>query len=418
MRILRMALFCVALAFALGSAVAAQAQDSVAVRLHNQELNKDTVINAKVMFETESKYFLSLGDSVLVMPKAKKNLLTKFMDYLLDTNTDYGKKFRFSLLGGPSYDSETKLGLAILGNGTFRLNGCSLDSQPSNATLTGRISTSGFWSVGIDGNLFFPEDKMRAYYSLEFDHYPTKFWGIGYRNGNEDSNEVSMDRNELTLDANFMFRLFPHFFAGPKINWTYVNVDSIARMELLNGQKLYSRSYGAGITMSYDTRDNTLDASSGVYVELDQMFFPKFFGNTAAFARTSVKACYYHSLWRGAHVAGEVKGDFNYGKPAWTMLAKLGGSHEMRGYYPGRYRDNNMLMAQVELRQKIWYKLGCVAWGGVGSVFKDGKVLDHVLPNYGFGMRWEFRKKMNVRFDYGFGRKGQSAFSLGLYEAF
>ena len=77
-----------------------------------------------------------------------------------------------------------------------------------------------------------------------------------------------------------------------------------------------------------------------------------------------------------------------------------------------------MMMAQVELRQKIWYKLGCVVWGGAGSVFKDGKIADHILPSYGLGMRWEFRKKMNVRFDYGFGKKGQSAFSLGLYEAF
>ena len=160
MRLLRIALLFVGIMLGAGEALALP-QDSMTVKLHNTVLNKDTVINARVMFETESKYFLSLGDSVLVVPKAKKNLLTKFMDYLLDTNTDYSKKFRFSLLGGPSYDSETKLGLAILGNGTFRLNGCSPDSQPSNATLAGRISTSGFWSVGLDGNILFPDDKMR-----------------------------------------------------------------------------------------------------------------------------------------------------------------------------------------------------------------------------------------------------------------
>lgn len=39
------------------------------------------------------------------------------------------------------------------------------------------------------------------------------------------------------------------------------------------------------------------------------------------------------------------------------------------------------------------------------------------LPTYGIGYRWEFKNRVNVRLDYGFG-KGVSAFYFGINEAF
>ena len=40
-----------------------------------------------------------------------------------------------------------------------------------------------------------------------------------------------------------------------------------------------------------------------------------------------------------------------------------------------------------------------------------------VLPNYGIGYRWEFKKKVNVRLDLGFGRH-QMGFIFNINEAF
>jgi len=39
------------------------------------------------------------------------------------------------------------------------------------------------------------------------------------------------------------------------------------------------------------------------------------------------------------------------------------------------------------------------------------------LPNYGIGLRWEFRKRTNFRVDWGMGRKSNS-FVLNINEAF
>ena len=109
----------------------------------------------------------------------------------------------------------------------------------------------------------------------------------------------------------------------------------------------------------------------------------------------------------------------NYGDVPWTMMAELGGSYRMRGYYQGRYRDRNLSEIQMELRQHIWHRHGVAAWVGAGNVYHDFKTFrwGHTLPNFGIGYRWEFKKRVNVRLDYGFG-KGQSGFLFQINEAF
>ena len=91
----------------------------------------------------------------------------------------------------------------------------------------------------------------------------------------------------------------------------------------------------------------------------------------------------------------------------------------MRGYYQGRYTDNDMITVQVELRQRIWRRIGCAVWGGAGNVFPSLGRFDwsQTLPNYGAGFRWELKKRVNVHLDYGFGKK-TSGFLLNINEAF
>ena len=86
----------------------------------------------------------------------------------------------------------------------------------------------------------------------------------------------------------------------------------------------------------------------------------------------------------------------------------------MRGYYQGRYTDNDMITFQVELRQRIWRRIGCTFWGGAGNVFSDLERFDwsETLPNYGVGLRWELKKRVNVRLDYGFGKKTKKRMHL------
>ena len=121
---------------------------------------------------------------------------------------------------------------------------------------------------------------------------------------------------------------------------------------------------------------------------------------------------------RQSGLAGELKGMFNFGNPSWAMMAELGGSNSMRGYYEGRYRDKHSMSVQVELRQHVWRRNGITVWAGAGNVFHDSRTFKKILPNFGIGYRWEFKKRVNVRLDLGFGKSGQNGFIFNINEAF
>jgi hypothetical protein len=96
----------------------------------------------------------------------------------------------------------------------------------------------------------------------------------------------------------------------------------------------------------------------------------------------------------------------------------------MRGYYEGRFTDRNMVTAQAELRQNVWRRVGVALWVGAGNCFSSWNAFEwsHTLPNYGIGLRWELKKRVNIRFDYGFGSRVNgrliNGFQVVLNEAF
>ncbi|MDE5573558.1 MAG: hypothetical protein K2I94_07400, partial [Muribaculaceae bacterium] len=118
-------------------------------------------------------------------------------------------------------------------------------------------------------------------------------------------------------------------------------------------------------------------------------------------------------------LAAQIHGEITNGNTPWSMLAELGGSESMRGYFEGRYRDKSEIDVTLELRQHIYHRNGAVVWAGAGSVFPKFSSIKfkQILPNYGIGYRWEFKNRVNVRLDYGFGR-GQSGFVFQINEAF
>ena len=143
-------------------------------------------------------------------------------------------------------------------------------------------------------------------------------------------------------------------------------------------------------------------------------------GNDYAFSTTELQLNAYQQPWRGAVLAEDLRSTLNFGNPSWGMMAQTGGSNALRGYYEGRYRDKHMIEATVELRQHVWKRNSLTAWVGAGTVFPKFSQMRsrHILPNFGLGYRWEFKKNVNVRLDYGFGKGGQRGFLFNINEAF
>ena len=143
------------------------------------------------------------ADSVAV----KRSFFKKFLDYFNDANKEKkNKKFDFSVIGGPHYSSDTKLGLGLVAAGLYRTDRADTLLPLSTVSLYGDVSTVGFYLLGVRGSHIFPKDKYRLNYNLYFYSFPSLYWGVGYRNAVNDENESSYKRFQAQVKVDFMFR--------------------------------------------------------------------------------------------------------------------------------------------------------------------------------------------------------------------
>lgn len=371
---------------------------------------------------------LSVTDSISSAEKvdtmalrAGKSWVNRILDYFNDSNKNKKhKRFDFSVIGGPHYASDTKFGLGLVAAGLYRTDPNDSILPPSNVSLYGDVSSVGFYMLGVRGNHIAPKGRYRIDYHLYFYSFPADFWGIGYEMGDNDANKSDMKRWQAQAEVSFLFRVADNFYIGPMASYDYVIGKHIERPELLQGMDQHTWNVGAGVSLVYDNRDNLTNPHRGIYLNINQMFRPRFMGNDYAFSTTAFRFDAYQRLGKGTVLAEDIGANLNFGNPSWGMMAELGGTHSMRGYYEGRYRDKHSLEATVELRQHVWKRNGIVVWFGAGTIFPKFSALrsKQILPNAGVGYRWEFKKNVNVRLDYGFGKSGQSGFLFNINEAF
>lgn len=358
-----------------------------------------------------------------VPAKAHNGIFKKIVNYFRDSNKQKpNKKIDFGFIPGPNYSATTGLGLGLLGTATYSADHTDPTLPRSNASVYSNMTTAGFFVVGLRGNHIFPHESFQLDYKVNLSTFSTSYWGMGYANADNDDNETDYRRNRINAMARFMVKLAPNTYIGPFVNYRVTQASDVNEdfSYLWQGQDKTIHNYTAGLSFTYDSRDFMLNASKGVFVQIDQTFTPRCFGNGKYnFSTTEATFATYGKLWKGAILAGELHGQFNYGHIPWSQLATVGSNDRMRGYYEGRYNDKNVIEGQVELRQHIKGRNGVVAWVALANAFPNFKNIAwrYTLPNAGVGYRWEFKKRINIRVDYGFTRNG-GGFIFNINEAF
>jgi len=353
----------------------------------------------------------------------RPSFFRRVIDYFGKSTVDrtFEKKIDFTFAGGPSYSKNTSLGIGVLAAGLYRIDRSDSVTQPSDISIFASIAISGFYTLGVEGNTFFSRGRSKLDYTAMFSSAPRDLWGIGYDAGRHNP-EVSYVEKRYKVHARYLYQVLPKTYLGARLGFESTKgKDFDATGERYIGYQKHSyTATGIGAIAEYDSRDIVTNAWQGVYVSLQGTVFPKGLGNCSrTLYRTTFTFDWYRRVWKDCIMAFDLYGEFNSRHTPWPMLARMGGSHRMRGYYEGRYADNDLIAAQIELRQRIWRRIGCTVWAGAGNVFGDFAGFDwsHTLPNYGLGLRWELKKRVNIRVDYGFGRK-TSGFLLNINEAF
>lgn len=89
--------------------------------------------NCVTDFAADDSTLVTVADSAKI---AKKSFFTKFLDYFNDANKEKkNKKFDFSVIGGPHYSTDTKLGLGLVAAGLYRTDRTDSLLSPSNVSF-------------------------------------------------------------------------------------------------------------------------------------------------------------------------------------------------------------------------------------------------------------------------------------------
>lgn len=329
----------------------------------------------------------------------------------------------------PIVFSTPETGFSVGGIGYFQkhLFNKGTDYRKSNIYGIATYSFDDQILASVIPDIFFKEEKFRFRGRFGFNKTLNRYWGIG--NETPDSNEEEITYSQIQVEPSFYYKLLPNLFAG--IQYRFLNQYNVDLEEtsllsenenLLNGSS-FSIS-GLGPSILFDNRRNQINPTQGWFVDSNITFHDKGLGSDLNFTRIVLDTRHYFRLTPNTNniLAVQTYGLFTFGDVPWNQLGELGGD-QLRGYFKGRFRDNNMVALQTEYRSPLlFWKISAVGFTGLGRVvnsvddfsFKDFK------PSYGGGLRVMIseEKRLNIRFDVAFGENGNSGIYVGLREAF
>ncbi|MEQ8909337.1 MAG: BamA/TamA family outer membrane protein [Vicingaceae bacterium] len=324
------------------------------------------------------------------------------------------------------YTPETRFGFGGVGISSFRFKGDWYAERNSFFQIGGAYTQEDQLLFYLPFQLFLKQNQYNVFGELGYYRYSYFFYGVGadLPQVNEELYYVNFPRfrlNMTKLVAENFYLGFRYWFDDYRVKQT--ESGGILSNELVTGANGGVVS-SLGIIGLYDSRDNYNYPTKGSFLQALALPNSTFLGSDFDFIRYSIDYVQYHKLFKQTVVAVNLFGVAISGNPPFNEQAFIGGREKMRGFYEGRFRDRNLLMAQVELRQWLIWKVGMVAFAGSGVVAPEMSqyALSNLKHAAGIGFRYQLNEedRINIRLDYGFGLSGtnSSGFYLTIGEAF
>lgn len=359
--------------------------------------------------------FITLSSHGQILPERQQ--IDSWLSELGGENSfDETKAIDWGVLPGPFYTPEMGLGVGTALVGLYRIDKDDKMTQPSSIGLSGFASSTGAFGVNFTNYNFVDNDQWRLFVSGTINNVPTYYWGKGYAAGKNDHNKEKYHSQEFQITPRALYKLGDATYIG--LGWEFSSMnasDPDTGAKAYFAQSVGGRSVissGLSAYYSFDTRDFLPNAHQGQAFEAVYTYFAPDFGSDTRFQTTQLQYAFYHEITEKTVLAIDNYARFSTGDVPWNQLSLLGNGNRMRGYYEGRYRDNNIFTSQAEIRHKLDWRHGVVGWVGTGTMSDSPSELGkgHWLPTVGVGYRFEFKPRMNVRLDFGIGRN-----STGVY---
>jgi len=337
-----------------------------------------------------------------------------------------------------SASPETSLRLGAAGVFLFRRKGMSSETQLSSIRVPVSYTLNKQFKAKIDVTYYANANRHIFNTTLQWFNFPLLFYGIG--NNTLGGDEEIYTTQTLLAEFTYLKLVIPKFYAG--LGYAYLKSDIVQFEE--GGLLAQSGSIpgntgsvtsGFNINLRFDSRDNNLNASSGLYADVKLSNYEPWMGSEYDFTSFNLDIRKYFHLFNKHVLAFQMVLVNTWGEPSFETMALLGGKTIMRGHYEGRYRDNSLYATQVEYRlplgrsdwiddrEKVPFKerWGMVGFFGVGDVASSfGKIeFNKIKSSVGFGIRYLVlpKERINVRIDFGFGTQNPGLY-FNIREAF
>lgn len=287
----------------------------------------------------------------------------------------------------------------------------------------------------LESTIFFKNEKYFLTTHLSNTTWPDRFWGIGGKTPDVtkvltgDKTDYSFQQTYFTphLKIKLSQKSKHKMFVGLIYRGQWVYDILYDKNSLLDSSKVLGKDKnhfisGGGLSFSYDTRNATNWPTRGVFAQSTFVFYNEKIGSTFNKLTFDFDFRFYKQIYSNTILAFQFYNVLNIGQISIRELAMIGGANNLRGYYQGRYRDNNMYSFILEYRVPIVKDFALVGFAGCGNVYNEKfDVFETPLKySFGGGARYSVLSKdqLNLRLDCGFADKNNFGIYLTVAECF
>mgnify|MGYP006282458913 FL=1 len=282
--------------------------------------------------------------------------------------------------------------------------------RPSTLAVTATYTQRQQFIFQVFPEFYLARDKYHIKTDLEYMNYPDRFYGIG-----PDTEEHDWESYTAKI---FSWRnraeraLWKRLYAGFIYNLDYREMVHTDDNGMLDAGEVEGNNggfvSGVGISINYDTRDDTIYTRDGEYAHLKVVNHNEYIGSDFDFTSVSLDLRFYEPFFLSHVLALQAYMSYIGGEAPFFMLSWMGGPKLMRGLFEGRYRDRNMFVGQAEYRMPVIWRIAVVGFCSAGQVARslDEFDSDNMVYTYGGGLRLKLKKEqdLNARLDFGFSR--------------
>lgn len=296
------------------------------------------------------------------------------------------------------------------------------ETRPSRVRLDGYYTQKGQYSFQFVPRLWLPGNRYYLQGRIAFREWPTTFYGIG--NDTPEERRERYTPRTVRLQAEVLHQLRPGLFVGAR--YGLERLEMLARDPegaLVRGTIAGSdggRSAGAGLSVSWDTRDDVLFPRAGSWHQASFGWSSPWIASQYAFTSYQLDLRHYRSVARRQVVAAQLTVRLRAGTVPFQTLSGVG--QVLRGYSSARYVDQQLVGLQAEYRfVPVVWRVGFAVFAGAAQVAPTPAdfSLPRFKPSAGVGLRFQlFRsEQIHLRFDFAVGQ-GASGDYLDILEAF